>query len=50
VNGQWLISKGLKPGDKLIVDNLQKLRPGMPVNPVPADQNRASSDNGNGAA
>lgn len=50
VDGQWLISKGLKPGDKLIVDNLQKLRPGMPVNPVPADQNQAGSDNGNGAA
>jgi membrane fusion protein (multidrug efflux system) len=36
VGNQWLISDGLKPGDRLIVDNLQKLRPGMTVKPVPA--------------
>jgi membrane fusion protein (multidrug efflux system) len=36
VGNQWLISDGLKPGDQLIVDNLQKLRPGMPVKPGPA--------------
>lgn len=31
----WVILDGLKPGDKVIVDNLIKLRPGMPVNPHP---------------
>ncbi len=36
VGNQWLVSDGLKPGDRLIVDNLQKLRPGLPVKPVPA--------------
>jgi membrane fusion protein (multidrug efflux system) len=36
VGNQWLVSEGLKPGDRLIVDNLQKLRPGLPVKPVPA--------------
>jgi membrane fusion protein (multidrug efflux system) len=36
VGNQWLISDGLKPGDQLIVDNLQKLRPGMTVKPVSA--------------
>ena len=36
VGNQWPVSDGLKPGDQLIVDNLQKLRPGMPVKPGPA--------------
>ncbi len=36
VGNQWLVSAGLKPGDRLIVDNLQKLRPGAPVKAVPA--------------
>ncbi|HJW24292.1 MAG TPA: efflux RND transporter periplasmic adaptor subunit [Rhodocyclaceae bacterium] len=31
----WVIQGGLKAGDKVIVDNLIKLRPGMPVNPHP---------------
>ena len=36
IGNQWLVSAGLKPGDRLIVDNLQKLQPGMPVKPVAA--------------
>jgi len=28
---QWVVRSGLKPGDKVIVDNLMKLRPGAPV-------------------
>ncbi len=36
VGDKWLVSEGLKAGDKLIVDGLQKIGPGMPVNPVPA--------------
>lgn len=27
----WVVRKGLKPGDQVIVDNLMKLRPGAPV-------------------
>lgn len=33
--GMWVITAGLKPGDKLIVDGGQKVRPGSPVRPVP---------------
>jgi membrane fusion protein (multidrug efflux system) len=29
----WVVTKGLKPGDKIIIDNLMKLRPGAPVTP-----------------
>lgn len=35
VGSQWLITSGLKPGDRVIMDNLQRLRPGAPVKPVP---------------
>lgn len=31
----WVILGGLKAGDKVIVDNLIKLRPGVPVDPHP---------------
>ncbi len=29
----WVVTGGLKPGERVIVDNLIKLRPGMPVAP-----------------
>lgn len=32
----WLVRKGLNPGDRVIVNGLQKVRPGAVVNPVPA--------------
>ncbi len=35
VGNQWLVTDGLKPGDRVIVNNLQKIRPGMPVKAVP---------------
>ncbi len=31
IGGRWLVSAGLKPGDRVIVDGLQRLRPGMPA-------------------
>ncbi|MEH6789939.1 efflux RND transporter periplasmic adaptor subunit [Parasphingorhabdus sp.] len=31
VDGRWLIEGGLRPGDVVIVSNLQKIRPGLPV-------------------
>jgi membrane fusion protein (multidrug efflux system) len=37
VGNQWLISDGLKPGDQVIVNNLQKIRPGAPVKPSPVE-------------
>lgn len=30
----WIVEAGLKSGDKVIVNGLQKVRPGMPVKPV----------------
>ncbi len=30
---EWIVTSGLAPGDKIITDNLMKLRPGAPVAP-----------------
>ena len=43
VGDRWLVSDGLKPGDKLIVDGLQKIAPGMPVKAVPQAGSDASA-------
>ncbi len=34
VGGDWLIESGLKPGDRVVVDGIQKIRPGGVVKPV----------------
>lgn len=36
VGPNWLITKGLQPGDKVIVEGLQRIQPGATVRPVPA--------------
>jgi len=35
VGTKWIVTDGLKTGDKVIVEGLQKAMPGMPVKPVP---------------
>jgi len=35
IGDKWLVTEGLAPGDRLIVDGLQKVRPGTPVKAVP---------------
>jgi RND family efflux transporter MFP subunit len=35
VGTQWIVSDGLKLGDRVIVEGVQKVRPGMRVNPKP---------------
>jgi membrane fusion protein (multidrug efflux system) len=32
----WVIEEGLKPGERIVVEGLQKVREGAPVQPVPA--------------
>ncbi|HVK89550.1 MAG TPA: efflux RND transporter periplasmic adaptor subunit [Kofleriaceae bacterium] len=34
IGDRWLVTSGLRAGDKLIVEGLNKIGPGMPVNPV----------------
>ncbi len=39
-NGGWIVDTGLKKGDKIIISNLMKIRPGMTVTPeVTTDDN-----------
>jgi RND family efflux transporter MFP subunit len=35
VGSDWVIDDGLKPGDRVIAEGVQKVRPGMQVNPKP---------------
>jgi membrane fusion protein (multidrug efflux system) len=37
VGTEWVITEGLKPGEKIIVEGIQKVKPGSPVNPQPYD-------------
>jgi RND family efflux transporter MFP subunit len=39
VDSRWVISDGLKPGDLVVVEGAQKVRPGMHVNPKPFTAN-----------
>jgi membrane fusion protein (multidrug efflux system) len=36
IGANWLVTGGLKPGDKVIVEGLSRIRPGKPIKPVPA--------------
>lgn len=35
IRDQWLVASGLAPGDKVIVEGLQKVRPGVEVKEIP---------------
>jgi RND family efflux transporter MFP subunit len=35
VGNQWIVSDGLKLGERVVVEGVQKVRPGMQVNPKP---------------
>ncbi|MCX5656559.1 MAG: efflux RND transporter periplasmic adaptor subunit [Planctomycetota bacterium] len=40
IGDQWLVSSGLAAGDRVIVEGMQKVRPGAPVREVPFDAGR----------
>ena len=35
VGAQWIIDEGLKPGERVVAEGVQKVRPGMTVNAKP---------------
>ncbi len=43
VGNDWIVKSGLKPGDRVIVDGLQKVRPGMKVKPAPVQSLQENS-------
>ena len=42
VGDKWLVTGGLKPGDRIIVEGLQRAKAGQPVRPVPAGSRPAA--------
>ncbi len=36
VGDKWLVTKGLAANDRLIVEGLNRIKPGQPIQPVPA--------------
>jgi len=38
ISQQWIIEDGLKPGERVIVEGLQKVKPDTVVNPKPLPQ------------
>lgn len=46
----WIVTGGLKPGDKVIVEGAMMLRPGMPVTPQPWNPNAKPAQGQPGAA
>ena len=43
IGNKWLVSEGLKPGDRLIVEGFQKIKPGVPVKVVPFETKIATT-------
>jgi membrane fusion protein, multidrug efflux system len=37
VGSMWIVEQGVSAGDKIVVSDLARLRPGMAVHPVPAE-------------
>jgi RND family efflux transporter MFP subunit len=35
IGNQWVIAEGLKPGERVVAEGVQKMRPGLQVNPRP---------------
>ena len=37
VDNEWVIDEGLKPGERVVVDGLQRVRDGLVVSPKPVE-------------
>lgn len=44
ISDKWLVTSGLELGDQVIVEGLQKIRPGMPVKATPFDASKNKPD------
>lgn len=44
IGADWIVRSGLHAGDRVIVEGLQKIRPGMPVSPVPFESSASADD------
>ena len=46
IGAEWLVLSGLAAGDWVIVEGVQKIRPGATVKVVPFNENKTSSGSG----
>ena len=46
IGDNWLVTAGLKPGDRVVMEGAMMLRPGMPVKAVPFNPNAAPAQPG----
>lgn len=44
MGNKWLVSSGLNPGDRVIVEGLQFVRPGMPVKATPLGKDKTAKE------
>jgi membrane fusion protein (multidrug efflux system) len=44
VGSDWIITEGLKPGDRVVAEGVQKVRPGAQVNPKPYTPESATAE------
>lgn len=48
IGSEWLVSSGLEPGDRIIVEGMLKVKPGIPVKAVPWENvEKTTSQNNN---
>ncbi len=43
IGDKWLVTSGVQAGEQVIVENLQRIRPGVVVNPIPPSWAKAES-------
>ena len=49
IDDSWIVDQGLKPGDRVIVEGVQKARPGAVVSPQPYRPPSAQPEKGKGS-
>lgn len=48
IGGEWLITAGLSPGERVVLDGLQKVKPGAVVKPTPAAEQALADEKATG--
>lgn len=44
IDGEWIVRHGIEPGERVVVDGVQKLRPGLPVHALPIGHNQVAGE------
>lgn len=48
IGDSWLVTSGLKAGDRVVVEGIQRVRPGLPVKVVPSNETAIHRESENG--